>query len=557
MNTMNSTNKNIYIFAVVVICFMARWFTLSEVSVFQTSGDQVGFLLDSLKLIDLFSFNSWSETLKNITYVINFGWGYGHLVFSAASIAVMSILGFSITEVTVFLPYLVMASLTMAHVYLFLKRRHLEHVAFILTLVVGLSPVLISTARSNLNWHLSFCLLINYLLFLWVSMEEGFTKRRRVHAAMFCLAGYVICDSQFPMMMVVTFSAVVLFAWGHWGKAWSLFKENFPKLALLWPCATFAPIALAFVYFSFQGHMEYGFIGHNLEKNVIWANYLTQTFKDFRQSYGWILTLLAPLGLAYGICLCWYKKMKAIWMVMVLAYGFPWMFMVDRTITAGVSARCYMVMATVPLVLLSLEALWRWSQPVRIKRIAFYSVCALIVCEMLWLTFEGVYHRGRAYPGFMVKPVNGYVHRPQPVHKDVAIWVRETLPEDATIASFGEPPVARLLFHRPVIGAYDLNPSQEDLCRQLITQLHPNADYWLVEPKYWQRYRDAWPQKWAYRSELLHSKGSYHLLSQSPMSWGDQVIVSEWDGVGGHPFDRQYAHREALSWPIIWPKADL
>ena len=76
-----------------------------------------------------------------------------------------------------------------------------------------------------------------------------------------------------------------------------------------------------------KGHSSYGFIGHNLEKEVIISNYFPNFIDEYIVvSTGIFLWLLLPIGVGFG-CYTFIKKTYQPSFVTGLAYSFPWIFL--------------------------------------------------------------------------------------------------------------------------------------------------------------------------------------------------------------------------------------
>jgi len=529
-----------------IVSFIFRLYTSNTIYQFEVSGDQSGFLLSSLKIFRLFAPDSIMDFFKTLAWIINFGWGYFQIVFSAIGISILSLFHIPICEWTVSIPYMLLGSYTVIIIFRFLSKKIDISLALLMACIIGFGPTFVSTSRVNLNWHLGACLFINSVIYIYYFLTQGFLKRNILTGSFF-LALYLVTDSQFPGIVIVIGYMFGLFCLKKDKIKIKAMLKKIPLMAYLMPVITFGPILLAFIYFSLKGHTDYGFIGHNLEKKADWDFYGLTVLNEYIQNVGILLTCILPIGIIYGLYSTIKKKFISLFFVTAVVYIFPWLFMINRADTAGPSARCYLLIPTIALMILSCVGLFKIIKNKKVLSVILFCFFIEIVLVNLKIV-HGFNIKNISYYNFC--STYGAADQHQRGLKTLGVWVRQNIEKDKTLFSNDEPPCARYLFHRKTFGIYDIDTKSQNEIESYFLEKKDNFDYVFLSEK-WHENLKSITNDFYVNFIFLFKDKKYYMLSKEKIDI-KQINLEDKHNVFFNEFDRKYGCISELKWLKVW-----
>lgn len=442
------------------------------------SSDEVYFFQYAIKPLSLLFTPSIENIATELFRFSNFSWGWGTLIWSTISSAVMTAFGMPITELTINLPYVFIGVGTVILTYFLGKEIEGKTFGFIAAFFIAIFPSYVGATRSiSGNIVGVFFFFLSIILFLiYFKTKKELCKK----VAYVAIGFHVITDNQAPGLFFVILYASFLYCAEKkfLPRLYCSIKQIISGKGVLFSFLIVSPTLLATLYLTQKGMITHSYLNLFHSKPIELNFYFFETLQTIYDNIGAALFIFLIIGLFYYLVTLMMRKRSkesTLFLFFFIFYSIPWFFLVVPTSVTLRGYNAYMIIAIIFLTTYFITDALAYIQT---RKTAFGKVTLTMIGASVLLFL--LLYTGLALSSAVYAQDYLGVHLPIAIVgavgenngiKTAGYFVREHLPSNAVIFADQEVFVSEYYFGRQVVGDLDLSASATaSLFQQLIEQ---------------------------------------------------------------------------------------
>lgn len=376
------SNSWLHIFFLFLLALSFRLYQPRIEEVFMRN-DEVLLFQYSLKPLSIFYTSTLENSAAQLFRFFNFPWGPGTIFLSTVNSAFMSILGLSLTEFTITLPYLIIGSWTVILVYLIGKEIKGKLFGFVAAILLAFLPAHIIMSRTitgNAVAGQFFSLLALLLFIKYLKTKKSAYKIIGVGV----VAYHLITENQaIAIIPIILFTS---FLYTQEKKNLSRIKESIKQIfsweGFLFAFLVILPTLLSWGYLFLKGLGNQSYLNLTHSKIIIPGIYPYDVLKSIYFSAGPALFFLLLLGFFYYLFMVMLgniKKESFIFLFSFVVYSVPWFFLIPPYNHPLNGYHLSMIMTLLFMAAYFVEDIIRYGKTLERRCVKFIYTTAIII----------------------------------------------------------------------------------------------------------------------------------------------------------------------------------